>query len=268
MRVIVCAMAKNEHKYINDWVNHYLKLGFDKIYIYDNDDPSSPYIGDFIEKKHRVEIIDIRGQAKPGLQHEVYTNFYNTHEFDWCLFCDIDEFLVGTNDIKKFLSQPIFNIYEQIRVKWNLFGDDDLIERDTSKPVMESFHKVLDSSLCWDLSRPSTLQRQAKCIVKGHLNGIRFDSAHFANRGIKLLCSCLPSGKPCNSDVSIKEDYSKETLFLNHYMTKSLSEFINQKMKRTDAVFGKRVIDMNYYWRINKRTKEKEDYLKKLGLDI
>lgn len=270
MKVYVCALAKNEHLYINEWVNHYVKLGVDKIFIFDNDDKGSKYIGDFIERKDKVRIINARGLHWNNIQHDFYTNFYNNEKnnFDWCLFCDIDEFLVGTNDIKKFLSKPIFNIYEQIRVKWNLFGDDNLIERDTSKPVMESFHKVLDSSLCWDLSRPSTLQRQAKCIVKGHLNGIRFDSAHFANRGIKLLCSCLPSGKPCNSDVSIKEDYSKETLFLNHYMTKSLSEFINQKMKRTDAVFGKRVIDMNYYWRINEKTKEKEDYLKNLGLDI
>ena len=41
MQVVVCAMAKNEHLYIKDWVNHYLRIGFDKIYIYDNDDPGT-----------------------------------------------------------------------------------------------------------------------------------------------------------------------------------------------------------------------------------
>ena len=48
MNVVVCAMAKNEHKYINEWVAHYLGLGVDKIYIYDNDDLDKPSIKDFI----------------------------------------------------------------------------------------------------------------------------------------------------------------------------------------------------------------------------
>ena len=64
MQVVLCAMAKNEHLYINDFVNHYLKLGFDKIYIYDNDEPNQKYIGDFIDNKDKVEIVDIRGQRK------------------------------------------------------------------------------------------------------------------------------------------------------------------------------------------------------------
>ena len=31
MQVVICAMAKNEHLYINEWVKHYLSIGFDKI---------------------------------------------------------------------------------------------------------------------------------------------------------------------------------------------------------------------------------------------
>ena len=44
MEVVVCAMAKNEHKYINEWVEHYINLGVDKIYIYDNDDIDKPFM--------------------------------------------------------------------------------------------------------------------------------------------------------------------------------------------------------------------------------
>ena len=51
-------------------------------------------------------------------------------------------------------------------------------------------------------------------------------------------------------------------------MTKTLSEFIAQKMNRTDAVFGDRLLKLNYYWRINKKTPEKNEYLKNMGLDI
>lgn len=54
-------------------------------------------------------------------------------------------------------------------------------------------------------------------------------------------------------------------MFLNHYMTKSLSEFFKQKLNMTDAVFGDN-LGLNYFWRINKHTKAKEDYLKSVGL--
>lgn len=270
MQVVLCALAKNEHLYINDFVKWYVNLGFDKLYIYDNDDNDKPRIKDFIEPKYleKVEIIDIRGMRKNRLQHQTYTMFYNTHKFDWCLFCDIDEFLFGVNNIKDFLSKPIYRNAEQIRIKWKLFGDDDLIERDMSKPVYEIFHNEIKSSLNKNLIDKGTLEIQGKSIVKGGLKNVVIQSPHFASFLMRnhILKSVLPSGKLCFSKVVIMEDYSNETVYLHHYMTKSLSEFINQKINRTDAVFGDYIISMDYYWRINKKTDEKLKYIQeKLG---
>ena len=78
MRIVVCAMAKNEHKYINEWVKHYINLGFDELFIYDNDDLDKPYIKDFIDTKYldKVVIKNIRGQHRLKLQHDIYTGFY------------------------------------------------------------------------------------------------------------------------------------------------------------------------------------------------
>ena len=92
-----------------------------------------------------------------------------------------------------------------------------------------------------------------------------FNSCHFASVGKKPLPSVLPSGKPCNSKIVIEEDYSKETIYLNHYMTKTLDEFIRQKLNRNDAVFNKS-LKLDYFWRINKQSEEKLQYLKDLGL--
>ena len=262
MRVVVCALAKNEHLYINEWVNHYAKLGFDKIYLYDNDDiKCKKYIGDYIDNKDLVEIIDIRGQVRPNLQHDVYTEFYNTHTFDYCLFCDIDEFLVGINDIHEFLKDKTI---EQIRIRWRLFGDDELIERDMKKPVMETFTRQVTQAYKRNLKGQCRLPHQGKAIVKGGLENVVIQSPHFASYGTRgvVLPSELPSGKPCWSMVTITEDYTDEKVYLNHYMTKSLKEFLDQKMNRTDAVFGNK-IDMKYYWRINKMTLEKQLYIQK-----
>lgn len=267
MRIVVCAMAKNEHLYINEWVNHYLKLGFDKIYIYDNDDLDSPYIGDFIEHKSKVEIIDIRGQTGKCLQHKIYNDFYHTHNFEWCLFCDIDEFLMGINSVHLWLEQWYLRKAKQIRVKWRLFNDSNLITRDTSVPVVKSFTQVAKQSLNRNLIDKGTLENQGKAFIRGGLKDIVIESVHFGSirKRDNVIPSVLPSGKPCWSKIEIKEDYKHETIYLNHYMTKSLSEFINQKLNRNDAVYNQN-IKLDYYWRINIRTPEKIEYLKERKL--
>lgn len=273
MRAVVCAMAKNEHLYINEWVEHYVKLGFDTIYIYDNDDETSPLISGYINQKYldKVVIKNIRGQHREHLQQDIYTGFYIKYgkTFDFCLFCDIDEFLFGIHNIKSFLLQPKFNYTKQIRIMWKLFGDNELITRDMSKSVIETFTTPVKSSLHRNLKQKGNLEIQGKMIVRGGLDNVVFGSPHFASfkRRDNVIPSVLPSGRTCFSKVAITEDYSRETIYLHHYMTKSLQEFIDQKLKRTDAVYGY-TIPLDYYWRINKKTTEKLEYLKSKGIDI
>lgn len=269
MRIVVCAMAKNEHLYIKDWVNWYIKLGFDKIFIYDNDDIGVTNVTEYLPKSDKIEIIDIRGQSGECLQQDIYTNFYNTHsrQFDWCLFVDIDEFLVGIPNIHAFLEQPRFRVAKQIRIKWRLFGDDDLIERDMSKPVYEIFKKPIKSSLNRDLYHKGNLEHQGKMIVRGGLPNVVIRSPHFASfyKRENVIPSVLPSGRPSWSKVVIRETYRDETVFINHYMTKSLSEFVAQKLNRNDAVYNQK-IKLDYYWRINTLNDKKIAYLKEKKL--
>ena len=270
MRVVLCCLAKNEHKYINDFVKWYCNIGFDTIYIYDNDDLDKPHIENYIDPKYRGRVVvkNVRGFKEVGLQARLYTGFYAKYgkEFDWVMYCDVDEFLFGVDNIKDFLSQPKFNNVPQIRVKWRLFGDDNLITRDMGKPVYEVFHNEITFAYNRALTKECNLQNQGKCIVRGRLNGIKLFSVHYANylkQGC-LLRSVLPSGKQCESGVCIKEDYSNESVFLHHYMTKSLSEFLEQKLNRNDAVFNTK-LPLDYFWRINEKTEEKLNYLREKG---
>lgn len=269
MRVVLCALAKNEHLYINEFVKHYVGIGFDTIYIYDNDDLNAPHIEDYIDEKFKkyVEIINIRGMSGENMQHNIYKTFYDTHKFEWCLYCDIDEFLVGVDNVKDFLSQRQFKMNVAIRVKWRLFGDDDLIERDMSKSLMETFTKEITTSLNRDLKTKGNLEKQGKSFIRGGIQDFEIHSPHFGTvKDLKApLPSVLPSGKICKSGIDIRENYSKETVYLNHYMTKSLKEFIDQKLNRNDAVFNKS-LTVDYYWRINTKTPEKIEYLRNRGL--
>ena len=269
MRVVVCAMAKNEHEYINEWVEHYVKIGVDTIYLYDNDDVVSPLVGSYINPKYhdKVVIKNIRGQQRPHLQQDIYTGFYIKYgkTFDFCLFCDIDEFLMGIPNLPYFLSQPKFRHINQIRVMWKLFGDNGLITRDMSKSVVETFTTPVKSSLHRNLKQKGNLEWQGKFMIRGGLDNVLITSPHFASQNYRenIISSCYPSGTICpRSKVVIEGNYNMETIWINHYMTKSLSEFVEQKLNRNDAVYNKN-ITLDYYWRINIKTVEKLEWLKK-----
>lgn len=269
MYIVLCAIARKEHKYINEWLEHYIKLGFDKICLYDNDTLDSPHIKNVINNKfiNKVEIIDMRGVEKKYFQQWCYTDFYLNNKFDWCLFCDIDEFLVGVSNIHLWLEQPYLRKANQIRIKWRLFNDNNLIERDMNKGVKETFTQVVAKSFNRTLDNKGCLENQGKAIVRGGLPNVVICSPHFASykKRDNVIPSVLPSGRPCWSKIEIKEDYRYETIYMNHYMTKSLSEFVEQKLNRNDAVFNTKIA-LDYYWRINEKTNEKLEWLKERNL--
>ena len=102
-RVVVCALARNEREYINDWLLWYTRIGADHFYIYDNDDlDAAPLIDDVRpEYRDKITIISIRGRHESMMQHHVYQEFYAAYgqTFDWCLFIDVDEFLSGITSV-------------------------------------------------------------------------------------------------------------------------------------------------------------------------
>ena len=118
MRVALCCLAKCEHLYINDFVKWYVNIGVDTIYLFDNDNIESPNIRDFIDKEYlkHVVIFDIRGLQEECMQQHIYDDFYKKYKnnFDWCLFCDIDEYLIGVPSIKTLLKLHIYDKINQI----------------------------------------------------------------------------------------------------------------------------------------------------------
>jgi hypothetical protein len=141
MRIGVCIRAKDEQKIIGDWVNHYLKLDFDKIIIYDN--MSNPPISETLQQKgissDRIEIkIDTfpySGQA-PVYQEAINNN----KDLDWLFLCDADEFLwiYREKTVKQWL-ETFSSDTCTILVNWLVFGTGGRETYDTSKSVFEQF---------------------------------------------------------------------------------------------------------------------------------
>ena len=53
LKIAICTMAKKENEYIKEYVDYYIKLGVDHIFIYDNNDEYSEKISDIIDKSYK-----------------------------------------------------------------------------------------------------------------------------------------------------------------------------------------------------------------------
>lgn len=121
MKVALCCIAKDEI-YIQEWLDYNFKLGFDHIFIYQNDWRCS------IEHPN-ITKINYDGENK---QNAAYNDFINTYSnyYDWAAFIDCDEFIVlkKHNNIKElildYVNQPGINI------NWKMFGNMDKMKRE------------------------------------------------------------------------------------------------------------------------------------------
>ena len=90
-------MARKENLYIKEYVDYYIKLGFDHIFIFDDNEPNNENISDIINDSYKdfVTIYDYRRIINN--QKVAFTLCYemNKNKYDWIFMNDIDEFLVS-----------------------------------------------------------------------------------------------------------------------------------------------------------------------------
>lgn len=63
----IIAIAKNEEKYLKDWVHYHHNLGFDKIVIFDNNDVNNNgqiSIINQLKKKVDIGAVNVKGREK------------------------------------------------------------------------------------------------------------------------------------------------------------------------------------------------------------
>ena len=260
-KVCVCAIGKEENKYAREFVEHYKKYGIDKIFIYDNNDSNGEnfygILNDYI-KSGFVKIINVRGKLK--MQYPSHNHCYerNKNSYDWFIFYDMDEFIHLTNftNIKDFLSNKTFDKCNVIYLNQFVRTDNDQIYY-YNKSLFERFP---NSTLNYDKKIGIT-----KIILRGHLPKIKIVNPHI----LKNKYECNSIGKLNN--LKIKDLYNND-FYYDHFLTKSSEEYLN-KLLRGNAIFGERngfnLNMLQYYFVINKITKEKLDFFEnKTGVNL
>jgi hypothetical protein len=199
MKTALVCIAKNEDHYINEWVNYHLKIGFDNIFIYQNDWECS------IDNPKVTKII-FNGDSK---QIPAYNDFIQRYksDYDWVAFFDVDEFLVlkKHNNINEFLIG--YNQYPGVGVNWVMFGNNNLesvtddyslIKRFTKRQIGVDPHIKTILNLRHSRNVSMSVHNPNKPIVDSHLNEI---DGPFNSKG------------------------NDEIIQLNHYFCKTKEEF-------------------------------------------
>lgn len=215
----VVAIGKNEEDYLEEWINHYLSIGFDKIYFYDNNDVDNTKQKDICDKYSQVDYRDVRGWPTytgechtdrfnnsnnyRHLQNHVYNKGYYLNNCKYLLFVDIDEFLdLGSTNLRDMIR---FKKY--IHIPWKVYGDSEQLYKE-DKPVQERF--TIPSSAMHENDLIKTLiQTGNRCV---------FYNPHYCETYIQCYS---PSGKPCYGLDNIDNLYLTEDIVIKHYVTKS-----------------------------------------------
>jgi len=227
---------------LKEWIEYHKIAGVDHFYLYNNEseDDYMEVLNSYIEDG-TVTLIDWPYKQK---QLESYCDCIKRFkdETRWLGFIDIDEFVVPIqdNDIYSFLKKYESN-RPAVLLYWKIFGTGGLIDRNIEEPVTDSFH------ICWD-----KLYAVGKCFYNTSYD---FDPGFFRNSIFHHHMWGQYNGKnlpPVNAygKVSINQ-YSNPMkneaipIQINHYFTKSLSEYAEKKSKG-DVFFKENPHDQEY----------------------
>jgi hypothetical protein len=263
IKVAMCAIVKRENRYIKYFIDFYKKLGYDHIYLYDNNESGDEVLEDVPNIKEGVKdgfitIIDYKD--KPGHpQLEAYFSFlasYST-QYDWISFFDIDEYLIlepKDISIQEFLYNPRFNNCDNIKINWRVFTDNEQLEYQEGS-LMERF--PIPTTYYYE-------ERHVKSFVRGGLDYSKYKKSYNPHCLWTDIKTCTSSGKPSDGNY-YHWPPDREFATLNHYVTKSVREFFEKKYKSKDGVDVEKIpmetknYLFNYFFSVNKKTKEKVD---------
>lgn len=237
MKIGICSIIKDEHQYLDEWIQYHLNIGFTDIFLYE--DYKSVSHKDICDKYENVvlkPITDITDEKLPYRQIEMNKNFSmnNNAHLDWCAFIDVDEFIRFDDNynMERFLKE--FDDVNCVYLFWKTYG--------AAKHISKPEGNVFDNYV-W--SNPNLLSHpnySFKSFV--HLNGHKYTnwkSNHQYVGGVK------PNHQNIREDERIIEPVFMKC-WIEHFFTKSWEEWVWKIQQRGDLVPGNRkVLDFFHY---------------------
>jgi hypothetical protein len=231
----ICAIFQNEAPYLKEWIEYHQAEGVEHFYLYNNDSTDDylivlePYL-----KKNVVELINWPSKKDHSIPQNIYF-FYQVqspaytdaisrakNKSHWLAIIDIDEFIVPVKDntITKCLNQRFIRV-SGVCVNWQNYGTSHIAQLDPTKSMLEQ--------LVWKMKWDHPQNNVCKSIVQ---------PKYVKDCSSPHYCNYLP--KHCHLDTHYQEMYGAhytqvpllDVLRINHYWSRDVNYFINQKIPR------------------------------------
>ena len=262
IKIALCTIGKKENLYIKEFVDYYIRLGIDHIFIYDDNDLQTDKMSNIINKSDYEQYVTIYENIKDKikLQTDAYNTCYqnNNKTFDWLLMIDMDEYLyINHISLKNYLKKSIFKACDFIKFNWVLPTDNNLVYYD-NRSLFERFKK------------PYIKSGFVKSIIRGNIKGLKY-SIHSPYESPERNITCNSRGKKIKYKI-MNFDFMKpieiKYAYIIHYKYKSTEEYINKYKRGYNTWLGDRLnevlfIKIEEYLRDNKNTLEKLNYFER-----
>ena len=234
----VGVMFKNESHIMEEWIQHYLRVGADHIYMinHQSNDNYMDILNGYIEK-NIISLYNSNHKPKRFAQVEQYNDKItpSVKDSNWFAFLDMDEFLYSrkNNNITNLLGQSPYDCYT---LNWLNFGSND--KQDTPKSAIAAFTKRFNYNL---KGNDFPALRQIKTLFKTDTFTEVKDLHTIDN--FKKRYYLLKQYNQLNEDHIAKMD-----LTINHYSTQAYQWFFKTK-KQNRAGNSSLIKYTEGYWR-------------------
>lgn len=264
--IALCCIGRRENRYAREFVSYYKSIGFDKIFICDNNHDGEEHfedvLGDYIESGY-VEIFDYRN--KGGQQCHAYSDIYREYgkRYQWIAFFDFDEYLtiVDGSDIHQLMSR--YDDFNCVLFNWMNYGDNGLL-KDDGRDLLERFTEPLPDQ---HVQHEKYFENDhIKCMVRGgNKNIVSFRLCPHVPCAPMLKC-CDSLGRECRQNPFHPHDFT--VAYLRHFITKTVEEFASNKWQKgvgdRASIEAFRNAYTGRFFKYNEWTQEKENIMREL----
>lgn len=209
-----CLCFKTSATYLTEWLAFYTTLGVEHFYLYNNEstdaheDVIAPYVA-----AGSATLIDFPGR---GVQHAMYAHCLGSFgsRTRWMMFCDDDEFLFPVKNVSLPEALTPYESFAGVAVAWMLYGTSGhwtrprglVIENYAMRFAVPDHHLkcIVDPQR---VTRPLVVGHQFECVA----GQVIVDEV-----GRKV-------------DGPLHPQPSTAILRINHYLTRSRTEFIERR---------------------------------------
>lgn len=234
--VCVVAIARDEHRFFDEWLCYHRRLGVDHFFVYDDGpeadlkhylQPHAAYVT-VIDWHTLHERFEGRNRQTKAYEHAA-VNY--AKPYDWVAFIDIDEFITirGDNRIKPFLHSV--RHAHAVSLNWHVFGHSGHYE-DPQGLVIETLTRRMReaSRMVKTIVRPAAIRE----ISSPHAPRYKADTIALDGDGRRYVNRFIPRGVP--------------RAHINHYQCRSFSTWM-RRVQRGDPIIVNGTTTPEHAWR-------------------